>query len=266
MTIDIESITVSGDGARIININNSDIDSLAKTFIKIASDKGFLLVENINLDKVSFTQLVNCSGETAAHKFGTGSAELLELNADSDPNKIVTGRASLPLHTDGTFVDTHPSFIILYCSAFDQNPGDGATQICMQKALLNELPEHLTNLFKYNWEYNVSDKSHFPSINDEWISKPSTITKEDGSLSLNIALPFDNSIHNPGWKVRIPELEDEGASLFRMLDNHIKSSSFYYEHQWKVGNLLVINNAKVLHGRSTISTTGTRNLYRGQLQ
>jgi L-tyrosine isonitrile desaturase/decarboxylase len=250
------------------NILPSNSENLAQFATEMVSDarvNGLALAKNVNFDRNMFASFVNHAGVTSMHTFGSGSAQLFELNASKDTKKIVTGTSSLPLHTDGTFVDTNPSFIILFCHKFNQPSGSGLTQVCLQKQLLELLPRHLSQLFEYNWEYNVLDKSHFPTITEEWISKPSIITKPSGKKCMNIALGSFVDYNNPGWRVRIPELGNESNSLLRELEDFIKKSKAYYEHTWEEGDLLVLDNTEVLHGRNTIAPEGERILFRGQI-
>jgi (5R)-carbapenem-3-carboxylate synthase len=169
------------------------------------------------------------------------------------------------LHTDGAFVGTHPSFIILYCAHIDQQPGDGETQLCDQRLAMASMPADLKELFSAPWEYMVHDASHFPSIASQWVSVPPVIEKDDGTRTLNMAMPFELGDPNPGWSVRISgKSTEESTALLRALDQYLKNSESFYSHRWRIGDLLILDNSRVLHGRSAI--TGARHLYRGQLQ
>lgn len=261
-------VTPSGVGEElIIDSARPPLEPLAKELIETAKRSGFALVQGLELDRADFISLVHSAGATAEHHFGTGSAELLDLDADPDPQKVVTGRAFLPLHTDGALVGTYPNFIILYCVQFDQSAGSGETQICHQQLALTSMPEKLRKLFDQHWEYYVHDASHFPTIARRWISIKPIIQSRDGFPTLNVALPFQNDDERPGWSVRLPGMEPSAsASLFEELDSYLRSSEAYYSHRWNIGDLLVIDNTRVLHGRSAITGDGARHLYRGQLQ
>lgn len=243
------------------------IRELGDVLLATARSEGFAITEGVELDRASFISLVQGAGTTAAHRFGTGSAELLDLDASRDPKKIVTGRSFLPLHTDGAFVKTYPSFIILYCAAFDQPVGSGETQICHQQSALHNMPEEYSQLFKCDWEYQIHDISHFPTLSADWIRINPLISGSNGKSSMNVALPFPPNSATCGWSVRLPEINPlESDRLLHGLDHYLRSSDAYYSHRWKVGDLLMIDNTQMLHGRSAITGDGARHLYRGQLQ
>lgn len=243
------------------------LKELADEVISNAKEHGVALAKNLSLTREQFKELVNLAGKTAEHRFGTGSAELLDLNADPNPEKYVTGRVALPLHNDGAFVGTHPSYIILYCVEFNQSNGYGETEICDQKLAFESMPEHLKAIFEKDWEYKIHDASHFPSIAHKWISVPPLIKKDDGTTSFNLALPFDTTEKAPAWSVRLADHDEQNSrDLLVELDQFLKNCDAFYSHRWNVGDLLIINNSKVVHGRSTITENGTRHLFRGQLQ
>lgn len=269
MKVTVEKIANSNIGVQITHNDNNwpSLSELAQELISNAKEHGVSLAKNLSLSREEFKEFIKIAGKTAEHRFGTGSADLLDLNADPNPEKYVTGRVALPLHNDGAFVGTHPSYIILFCVEFEQDDGYGETEICEQKRAFDLMPEHLKVIFERNWEYKINDASHFPSIAHKWISIPPILKKDDGSISFNLALPFDKSEKLPAWTVRLPDFEEKISNdLLHELGTFLKNCDAFYSHRWNVGDLLVINNSKVVHGRNSLTENGTRHLYRGQLQ
>lgn len=265
----MQTITSSGAGARLeLGGSRPLLTTLANEVIENAKKYGFALVHKLSLSREEFAELVRCAGATAEHLYGTGTAELLDLNADPDPKKSVTGRAALPLHTDGLILENHPSFIILYCAQTDEEPGSGETEICDQKIAFQSMPERLKVLFEDKWEYLACDVSHFPaSIRGKWVAISPIRCNADGSTSLNMALPFHTADANPAWSVRLSGKDEQAsAPLFQELEDYFRANSAFYSHRWQTGDLLVLDNSRVLHGRSEIIKPGSRHLYRGQLQ
>lgn len=264
----IRKIAHSNIGVELVrNEAWSTLKELADELVHNAKEHGVALSKDLLLTREQFKELVNLAGKTAEHRFGTGSADLLDLNADPNPEKYVTGRVALPLHNDGAFIGTHPSYIILYCFEFEQDDGYGETEICEQKLAFETMPKHLKAVFEKDWEYKIHDASHFPSIAHKWIPIPPLIVKDDGSQSFNIALPFDRTEKAPAWSVRLTDHDaDSSSNLLLELDQFLKSCDAFYSHSWSAGDLLIINNSKVIHGRNTIKANGTRHLFRGQLQ
>jgi (5R)-carbapenem-3-carboxylate synthase len=53
--------------------------------------------------------------------------------------------------------------------------------------------------------------------------------------------------------------------FFQELDAFLRLERYTYTHRWQVGDLLIIDNQRTLHGRTAISAGGVRLLFRGQL-
>ncbi|GGV01135.1 hypothetical protein GCM10010495_10200 [Kitasatospora herbaricolor] len=228
---------------------------------------GCVLVKGLDLDEQQFQTLVHAMGRTVDHKFGEGQADLLKLNASHDPGKVVTGRGMLPLHTDGLLVGERTDLIILYAHEFSDAPGSGETFICDQLAAWAEMPDHLRGPLDRAGalEYLVEERGYFPNVPEDWYAVPSV--RDHGRVrSLNLALNFPAGTATRGWQVRVPGLSPEESDTFLgELDAYLREPRFTYQHRWSVGDLVVIDNQRTLHGRTAIGAGGTRVLFRGQI-
>lgn len=260
----METLTPSGCG-RTLQLDDRTPDALAKAVVEAAGDVGTVLVRGLELSRDDFRAMARAAGQLSEHRFGSGSADLLDLNADPDPGKVVTGRAALPLHADGALVGTRPGVILLYAAEYQD--GFGRTLVCDQSAALAEVPTELRDeVLSVDWEYWVEDESHFPTIAKRWISVP-PVAADGGGDALNVALPFAPDSPTQGWQVRLAGRSvEESRSAFERFAAFLESDRFCYRHAWQPGDLLAIDNRAVLHGREPISPTGKRHLYRAQLQ
>ncbi|QII03662.1 TauD/TfdA family dioxygenase (plasmid) [Rhodococcoides fascians A21d2] len=234
----------------------------------VATRDVFALVGDVDFGRSDFEVFVQELGTLATHRFGTGSAGLLDLDASPLPDRVVTGRSALPLHTDGTLVGTCPKYIVLYCNAVDQPTGSGRTELCLQSELLDAtLPPDLSTVTDVDWEYYVTDQSHFPDVAHRWLSIPPAMRSATGTTRLNVALPFTEKRSTPaGWAVRLAgSTEEDSRAVFARLDSYLRGSASFYAHDWARGDLLVLDNELVLHGRTTIEPGSVRHLFRGQI-
>jgi alpha-ketoglutarate-dependent taurine dioxygenase len=240
---------------------------LGEAVAEHASQLGYTLVKNCDFTRDQFEELISGIGSLSAHRFGTGKAGLLDLDASPEPDKVVTGQAPLPLHTDGTLVQASPKYIALYCHLFDQPLGSGLTEVCVQADIVQTAPPHLRKVLSLNWEYYVTDSSHFPDVANRWQAIPATVVGNNGVERLNIAMPFvGGEVGTSGWQVRLPgHNAEESNAVLGELDEHFRSSASFYSHQWEPGDLLVIDNELVIHGRTRVHPGGSRHLYRGQV-
>ncbi|WP_228454072.1 TauD/TfdA family dioxygenase [Streptomyces alkaliphilus] len=268
----LQTLTPSGMGALIPwSSDDSDgsdgsIPELAQRAKQAALHRGCALVRGLTLDEDAFKLLVRALGDTADHRFGEGQADLLKLNASREEGKIVTGRGPLPLHTDGLLVGSRVDLIILYAAEFSDAPGSGETYVSDQLTAWQEMPGHLRRVLdEYEIEYLVTERGYFPTVPEDWYAVPAT--RDYGRVrSLNLATAFPPDVTPRSWDVRVKGMEP-GLSdrFFAELDAFLRSERYAYTHRWEVGDLLIIDNQRTLHGRTAISPGGTRVLFRGQL-
>lgn len=205
-------------------------------------------------------------GDRVDHKFGEGQADLLKLNASRDKGKVVTGRGPLPVHTDGLLVGERVDLIILYAAEFSDVPGSGETYVSDQLTAWDEMPGHLRRVLdEHELEYLVTERGYFPSVPEDWYTIPAT--RDHGRVkSLNLATAFPRDVEQRSWEVRVKGMAPERSDAFLAeLDAFLRAERYAYTHRWQVGDLLVIDNQRTLHGRTAISEGGTRVLFRGQL-
>jgi (5R)-carbapenem-3-carboxylate synthase len=259
-------LTPSGMGAVVTWDDGRDVQELARRVRRAALERGCALVRGLALDEDDFRLLVRSLGDTVDHKFGEGGADLLKLNASREEGKVVTGRGPLPLHTDGLLVGERVDLIILYAAEFSDVPGSGETYVSDQLTAWAEMPGHLRRVLEeYEIEYLVTERGYFPTVPEDWYAIAST--RDYGRVkSLNLATAFPPEVSPRSWDVRVKGMERALSDrFFAELDAFLRSERYAYTHRWQVGDLLIIDNQRTLHGRTAISPGGTRVLFRGQL-
>lgn len=259
-------LTPSGMGTLLPWNQEDSVEILSTQAKQAALESGCALVRGVELDEDNFKLLVRSFGDTVDHKFGEGKADLLKLNASRDKGKVVTGRGPLPLHTDGLLVGERVDLIILYAAEFSDVPGSGETYVSDQLTAWREMPEHLRRVLdERELEYLVAERGYFPSAPEGWHTIP-TVRDYGRVRSLNLTTAFPDDAEQRSWDVRVKGMDQaESDRFFAELDVFLRSERYVYTHRWQVGDLLVIDNQRTLHGRTAISEEGTRVLFRGQL-
>ncbi|KUM87088.1 MULTISPECIES: TauD/TfdA family dioxygenase [Streptomyces] len=261
-----QQLTPSGMGALLPWNPGTSVQDLARQARAAALDSGCALVRGIDLREDDFKLLVRSLGDRADHKFGEGQADLLKLDASRDKGKVVTGRGPLPLHTDGLLVGSRVDLIILYAADFADTPGSGETYVSDQLTAWDEMPEDLRRVLdEHELEYLVTERGYFPTVPEDWYTIPAT--RDYGRVkSLNLATAFPPDVEQRSWEVRVKGMAQERSDgFFAQLDAFLRSERYAYKHRWQVGDLLIIDNQRTLHGRTAIGEGGTRVLFRGQL-
>ncbi|MFF9150053.1 TauD/TfdA family dioxygenase [Streptomyces sp. NPDC055051] len=265
-TDDYQRLTPSGMGALVPWTPGGAVGDLAARARKAALASGCVLVRGVELDEDAFRLFVRSLGDTVDHKFGEGQADLLKLDASREKGKVVTGRGPLPLHTDGLLVGEQVDLIVLYAAEFSDAPGSGETYVSDQLTAWREMPEHLRRVLEeQEFEYLVTERGYFPTVPVDWYTIPTT--RDYGRVkSLNLTTAFPRDVEPRSWEIRVKGMEPaDSERYFAELDAFLRSERYAYTHRWRVGDLLVIDNQRTLHGRTAIGEGGTRVLFRGQL-
>lgn len=233
-------------------------------------EHGVTLLQNVQFDQHSFRQFVESLGDKVSYaegnaKVGYGFADILNLDGTHDKEKVITGRGSLPLHTDGILLGTQVDLIILYAAEVQNIDEDGATVVCDQLAAWRDMPESLRQpLLDGRLEYLAFERGYFATVPEGWY--PIATFRDYGRVrSLNLALPFDGQA-KASWDVRVPGLsEDASSAWFAALERHLSAAPYLYCHRWRKGDLLIIDNQRTLHGRRGLQPDTCRKLLRGQV-
>ncbi|MGP3969796.1 TauD/TfdA family dioxygenase [Streptomyces sp. 6N223] len=259
-------LTASGLGRRLEAITFPDTAATAAAVRGAALETGLALVRDLRLTEREFQKLVHGLGPTVDNHYRTGRSDLFRLEGRNDPGAVINGRGTLPLHTDGLLLRQQVDLIILYAADVQGPDGTGGTLVCDQLAAWRDLPEHLREILETReFQYRGRDSSHFPDgVQNAWVSVP--VHRDFGRVrSLNISLPFPAEA-DAGWEVRVKGLDESATqSFFAELGAWLHTPEYCYTHTWRTGDLLVIDNQRTLHGRTSLADARTRVLYRGQV-
>lgn len=259
-----KSLTPSGLGRCF----NYSLDS--KSIREAVQEYGVVVVKGLEFTELKFRRLVEDLGEKVAYEadsadVGYGFKDILHLSGSREADKVITGRSELPLHTDGVLLGTQVDFIILFAAKVGSLSSNGATLVCDQISAWHEMPSNLRDVLNQGkLEYRATERGYFTTVPNDWY-EISTFRDYGRIKSLNIALPFP--VGEPdSWDVRVPGVSSKVSSrFFADLRDHLMQERYLYEHCWSIGDLVVIDNQKTLHGRRSLNSEGVRLLFRGQV-
>ncbi|MEA2231869.1 MAG: hypothetical protein QOD83_1685 [Solirubrobacteraceae bacterium] len=259
-------LTPSGLGVVLRAQGTCDAAGFAPELRTAAVKRGLGLVRDLTLDAAGFRALTRGVGRPIGHEFWEGQADLVRLDASPDEGRVATGRGPLPLHVDNLWIGEPTDLILLYAAEVSDAPGSGETVVVDQLAALAGMPAHLRRVLEEEQiEHRVEQRGPTSAVPEGWFAV-SAIRDHGHVRSLYLALPFPPGTPAPGWHVRVAGFRrQESEDFFRELDAHFRRPQFAYQHRWATGDLLVINNQRTLHGRTSLDSTQVRLLYRGQV-
>jgi (5R)-carbapenem-3-carboxylate synthase len=259
-------LTPSGLGVVLLAHATCDPVGFAAELRTAAVQRGLVLVRDLTLDASGFRALTRGVGKPIGHEFWEGQADMVRLEASPDEGRVATGRGELPLHVDNLWIGEPTDLILLYAAEVSDAPGSGETIVVDQLAAWAGMPAHLRRVLEEEQiEHRVEQRGPTPGVPEDWFAV--SAFRDHGPVrSLYVALPFPPGTPAPGWQVRVAGFSrQESDDFLRELDAHFRRREFAYQHRWVTGDLLVINNQRTLHGRTSLDSTQVRLLYRGQV-
>ena len=259
------SVTFSGLGAVVDSDLPTDTAKFAKFMSKHATRAGFVLARDLQLSEKNFKTLVQALGDPVQHRYKTGQADLMKLDATREKGKVVVGRGPLPLHTDGILLGKHPDLIVLYACKFEDKSGSGETLIYDKVKAWEEMPQRLQEILETkSFEYRIEEQKHYHDAPPGWYPIP-TFCDLGRIRPLNLALQFEIG-QERSWSLRVANVSPaQSDAILAELNAFFLQPRYTYQHRWKVGDLVIIDNHRTLHGRTAISENGIRVLFRGQV-
>ncbi len=245
----------------------SALNELDPTHIRqLAIHHRVLALSIENIDNNSFIDFCKNMGDPVSLKdVASGEGFILDLDGDTNREKVVTGRGPLALHNDGFIFGTRVDFLILFGEKVGKTIDSGATIVCDQKMARRELPEELRDILNSReFEYKITERGYFSTTPDDWITIPHYKNYGRGNV-LRIGFPFPSDA-KASWHVRIKDEDMEvSTKFFEQLEDHFSSPRYIYRHYWRQNEVLIVDNQNTLHGRDALVGSAKRKLKRIQL-
>jgi alpha-ketoglutarate-dependent taurine dioxygenase len=230
-------------------------------------DFGFVLVKNVDLDENACEAICFGLGEPVTYTdddFGYGYKVLVHLGRNGDEDRVIQGRGSMPLHSDGLLASRRVDIVLLYCTDCRDAPGlDGATIVSDQVRGLELVDSEIVDrLAITGLEYRIGERAYFTTLPDDWYRIPAVV-EQWGRRYLRLGLRY-RSDAPAAWEVRVPDVaEAESTAILDHLEQALTRDDVLCPHPWETGDLLLINNYTTLHGRNGF--TSQRWLLNGQI-
>lgn len=174
---------------------------------------------------------------------------------DQGEGEVFRSSCALPLHKDGGLTGFEVRLIGIYCVAFRQVDG-GQTYVSDAGRAMKGFPaEDEALLRKHGCEaLAVDDTGYYRSdFSGRWHPIPAFRDLPQGGTTLRIGLP-----HTPGepesWRIRVRDVDSEISDrIFANLRACLLDPEYTYHHAWQEGDLLLLDNDSVMHGRDAFT-------------
>jgi (5R)-carbapenem-3-carboxylate synthase len=244
MTTTYPPLTPSGKGALITERRVTDL-SVDETRELIARHQWLVFKDN----PVSLTEV-----EGFLRQFGTlvendrRRGAVLELDASKkDEGEVLLGQGFLPLHRDGALMGYDIELVGIYC-VLHKNVTGGRTFVTDIENGCTEIPQDILDLIRERGIEGRPVDRYYLKGADTW-HKIAGFIEVNGKSYLNVGFPSPPG-EKPSWLLRIPGVDDDRCQeIFEIMGRVLMSDRYCYYHVWNEGDLILLDNRRLLHGR-----------------
>ncbi len=252
----MDALTASGAGLLLPAVDRTRPDLAAELLERLAVHR-FLVIRGGLPDLPGTVELLSALGPINAASTRKDGAVMVE---EHDDDEVFRSSAALPLHTDGVLTGFDVRYVGIWCSSFDGVVGGRTFVSDADRALLAAPAEHVEILRAQGIEVLAVDASGYyrSEYSDRWTRFPAFRARPGAGPSLAIGLP-----HGPGepesWRIRIPDVDAAlSDAILQSLRLALLDEAFTYFHEWRPGDLLLMDNDSVMHGREAFEARSRR--------
>ena len=238
-----------------INLLKSEIKSLKKKFLD--KKNYYIIIKNFEKDpkilKTKVKKIANLLGKTLPqNKSGKKIVEvkpnvglLDKLSNQKRMEKLRYHQTNLggSIHSDGPQLTTPPKYVLMACS-HEANNG-GYSIITQTKKIYNFLREKKPDHLKILKEKFLIERRGFNYPNQNIFEKP-IFEKKKNFFRFRYLREYIET----AYKIKKVKLETNRIKALNFLDKLIQSNRFQKKFKLKQGDLVILNNNILAHGRT----------------
>ena len=236
-----DAATVSGD------LNDIESSTEARRdWLKCVSRYGFATLTGGPIENGALLKVADLFGFVRETNYG----KWFEVRTEVNPSNLAYTGLGLQAHTDNPYRDPVPTLQILYCL---ENSAEGGESLVVDgfaaaERLREESPRGFDLLSRYSarFEYRGSGGVHLFS------RRPMIEVSADGELT---AIRFNNRSTAPLTDIPYDDMADYYAA-YRLFGDIIEEPSMAVTFKLEPGESFIVDNTRVLHGRTGYAATG----------
>ncbi len=224
-------------------------------FKELLAEHRFLVIKKAAQDIEGAISIMSQLGQLVNHE--KRKQGVLELDGSKDEKEVLRGKEFMPLHKDGLLMGLEVNVVGIFCLELN-NVSGGRTYISDMKSAMSVISnEQIALLTEKGIEAQAVDTDYYLKEGGTWHRLPAVKELSDG-VALSMGFPYpENSLAS--WRVRVADTEQlKSKEILGSIEKTLMSDPYVYYHDWEVGDMLLMDNQRVLHGREAF--TGDRTL------
>jgi alpha-ketoglutarate-dependent taurine dioxygenase len=212
------------------------------------------------LDRADLTAYAESWGEVLTWDFGA----VLDLVVEEDPTNYLFSRSDVPFHWDGAFARATPRFFLFQCVRAPRPGGGGETVFSDTTAVLRAAGADLVRRWAHTEvTYRTEKLRHYGG---EIVAPLLARHSATGETTIRYNEPLDPARYlNPVWTTIDGMSEEDAAPFLADLSTRLHDPAVCYAHEWRDGDIVVVDNQALLHGRNAFRGDSSRHLQRIQI-
>lgn len=247
-------VTAAGPGADLRDLAPATLEQWTVAS-KVLVLRGFPL-----LDTEDFVAYCESWGEVLRWDFGA----VLDLVIEEDPENYLFSRGDVPFHWDGAFAHATPRFFVFQCVRAPKPGGGGETVFSDSTEVIRRAgPELVARWASTEISYRTQKLRHYGGeITAPLLAKHSVT----GETTMRYNEPLDPERYLNPVDVSVPGMSEEDSAPFLAdLRDRLHDPEVCYAHEWRDGDIVVVDNEALLHGRNAFVGDSSRHLQRIQV-
>jgi alpha-ketoglutarate-dependent taurine dioxygenase len=199
-------------------------------------------------------------GEVLRWDFGA----VLDLVIEEDPKNYLFSRGDVPFHWDGAFAHATPRFFLFQCVRASKVGGGGETVFSDTTEVVRRAGEDLARRWaSTEISYRTEKLRHYGGETVAPLLGRHSVT---GETIVRYNEPLDpGSYLNPVWATVNGMSEEDAKPFLADLSERLHDPEVCYAHEWRDGDIVVVDNQALLHGRNAFRDDSSRHLQRIQI-
>lgn len=199
-------------------------------------------------------------GEILMWEFGA----ILDLEIHEDANNYLFTRGDVPFHWDGAFARATPRFFLFQCVSAPPAGGGGETVFSDTTEVLRRTDAALRQRWdKVEVTYRTEYLHHYGG---EFTSPLMATHPITGEPIMRYAEPLPEGRYLNPVAVEVAGVPPEETEAFLAdLATRLHADDVCYHHEWRDGDIVVVDNGALVHGRNAFRGNASRHLQRLQI-